>query len=141
MLNPMPPVPLVPIFTYAFVSARLSDSTRICTCRISCGSVSSSTWRSTAASSTSPRRANASRSCALRRASWYANAVAELAQQVLDQQPAVLGVRHDRPALQLGDAGGEEHVAPFDLEGRAPPVGLERPRGRTHLRFEQGDEH
>src|SRR5216683_3256777 len=78
MLNPMPPVPLVPIFTYAFVSARLSDSTRICTCRISCGNVSSSTWRSTAASSTSPRRANASRSCALRRASWYANAVAVL---------------------------------------------------------------
>src|SRR5204863_398482 len=48
MLKPIPPVPLVPIFTYAVVSARRSASTRICTWRISWGSVSSSTCRATA---------------------------------------------------------------------------------------------
>src|SRR5438105_3861205 len=61
MLNPIPPVPLVPIFTYALVSARRNASTRICTWRISWGSVSSSTWRSTAARSAFPSVASASR--------------------------------------------------------------------------------
>ena len=65
MLKPMPPVPLVPTFTYALVSARRSASTRICTCRISCGVVSSSTCRSTAARSSVPAPASASSSCAL----------------------------------------------------------------------------
>jgi len=37
MLNPMPPVPLVPIFTYACVPARRSASVMTCACRISCG--------------------------------------------------------------------------------------------------------
>src|SRR5207245_839979 len=65
-----PPVPLVPIFTYAFVPAPLSASTRICTCRISCGVVSTRTCRSTASRSSFPSAASASRPSALWTMSW-----------------------------------------------------------------------
>src|SRR5438046_1338928 len=67
--------------------------------------------------------------------------VCQVAEQILEHQPAVLRVRHDRPALQTGEARGEEDIAPLDLDRRPPPVRLERPRGGAHLLFEQGDEH
>ena len=60
MLRPMPPVPLVPIFTYASVGKALRHSRMICMWRMSCGIGMDRMCSSTCSRLTGPERAASS---------------------------------------------------------------------------------
>ena len=67
--------------------------------------------------------------------------VGELAQQVVNDELAVIGIQHDRAALEARQAGREEHVPPLHVYARAAAVGLERLGRRPRLALEQRDQH